>query len=137
MPKRNVGSITEKRPGVWRVQVDASKLRLLTPEDWASPTGRRHRRVVTVEGTREDAERQLHAMQYYKDNGTLPAGRITLNTWLEYWLREYVAVKWRETTHRDYVAVVRRDIGPALGAMYLDDIKAHHIQEFQTASPSA
>ena len=130
MARRNTGSIRQKRPGVFLVAVDISRVKKLTPKEWASPITRQ-RRYETVEGTREDAERRLHELQYEADTGTLPTGKVTLNTWLDYWLREYVATELRPSTIEDYRMQVRNYIGPMLGAMYLADLKAHHIQEFQ------
>ena len=130
MARRNTGTIRQKRPGVFQVAVDLSKVRKLTRQDWASPVNR-HRRYETVEGTREDAERRLHEMQYEADRGTLPRGNMTLNIWLDWWLREFVEAERRESTARDYHMQVRNYISPMLGSMYLHEIKAHHIREFQ------
>ena len=130
MARRNTGSVRQRRPGVFQVSVDLSKVRKLTPQEWASPLTQR-RRYETVEGTREDAERRLHELLYEADSGTLPKGKMTLNTWLGYWLREYVDTELRPSTIEDYHMQVRNYIGPLLGSMYLHEIKAHHIQEFQ------
>ena len=130
MARRNNGSIRQKRPGVYQVAVDTSRVRKLTHQEWARPSNRQ-RRYETVEGTREDAERRLHEMQYEADTGTLPMGKMTLNVWLDYWLREYVTPERRIRTVEDYHRQVRNYVGPMLGAMYLSDIKPHHVREFQ------
>ena len=130
MAKRNTGSIQQKRPGVFKVTVDMSRVTKATRQGWARPVAR-HRHSETLEGTREDAQRRLHEMQYQADTGTLPTGKVTLSTWLEYWLRQYVAHELRPSTVEDYTMQVRNYLVPLLGAMYLHEIKAHHIQEFQ------
>lgn len=130
MARRNTGSVRQRRPGVFQVSVDLSKVRKLTPQEWASPLTQR-RRYETVEGTREEAERRLHEMLYQADTGTLPTGRVTLNIWLEYWMREYVGHELAPSTVEDYRMLVRNYLSPMLGTMYLQDLKAHHIQEFQ------
>ena len=130
MARRNTGSIRQKRPGVFQVAVDLSRVKKLTPKEWARPSTRQ-RRYETVEGTREDAERRLHELQYEADTGTLPTGKMTLNVWLDYWLREYVVPERRIRTVEDYRMQVRNYIGPMLGAMFLSDIKPHHVREFQ------
>ena len=130
MARRNTGSVRQRRPGVFQVSVDLSRARKLTRQDWASPLTQR-RRYETVEGTREDAERRLHEMLYQADTGTLPTGKVTLNVWLEYWMREYVGHELRPSTVEDYRMQVKNYLAPMLGTMYLHDIKAHHIQEFQ------
>ena len=63
MGKRNVGAIRQRRPGVFKVTIDISKARQPTYADWHEAVSRL-RRSVTVEGTREVAERKLHEMQY-------------------------------------------------------------------------
>ena len=130
MARRNVGSIQKKRPGVYKVTIDISKAGRPTYEDWKQAVSRL-RRSLTIEGTREDAERTLHEMQVQADTGTLPTGTVTLNTFFDYWLREYVAHELRPSTVEDYRMQVRNYLAPMLGSMYLHEIKAHHIQEFQ------
>ena len=129
MAKRNVGAIQQKRPGVYKVTIDLSNLRSPTLEEWKETTSRL-RRSLTVWGTREEAERKLHQMQYEADTGTLPTGKVTLNVWFDYYLREYVAPDRRARTVDDYRRQVRVHIGPALGSMFLADVQPHHIREF-------
>ena len=127
MARRNTGSIHKKREGVFQIAVDLSSINkwwlatngsgsidvealVLTRE-----SGGRRRRYETVEGTREDAERRLHELQYEADTGTLPKGKVTLNVWLDYWLREYVAVELRPSTIEDYRMQVKNYLSPLLG----------------------
>ena len=131
MAKRNVGIIQQKRPGVFKVTLDVSKARarLYAAHAFEAELARM-RQVVTIKGTREDAERKLHEMRYQADTGTLPTGKVTLNVWFDYYLREYVAPDRRARTVDDYRRQVRVHIGPALGTMYLTDVQPHHIREF-------
>ena len=128
MARRNTGQIRRRRAGVYQVSVDMSKVRRLTPDDWRKTFPQR--RYETIEGTREDAERRLHEMLYQADTGSLPTGNTTLNVWLEYWLREYVAPRRRTRTVDDYRRQVRVHIAPALGAMKLAGVRPHHLREF-------
>ena len=130
MARRKTGTIRKRGEGKYQVAVDVSGRKIYSGHFTGTVTYR-HRRYDTVVGTREDAERRLHEMQYQADTGTLPTGQVTLNTWLDYWLREYVATELRPSTIEDYTMQVRNYLGPLLGAMRLTDIKAHHIQEFQ------
>ena len=106
MARRNTGSVRQKRPGVFKVTIDISKARRPTYEDWKQAVNRL-RRSLTVEGTREDAERALHEMQVQADTGTLPTGKVPVNTWLDYWLKEYVEPDRRSRTVDDYRRQVR------------------------------
>ena len=54
-------------------------------------------------------------LQYQADTGTLPTGKVTLNTWFDYWLREYVEPDRRPRTADDYRRQVRVHIGPDVG----------------------
>ena len=128
MAKRNTGSIRQVRPGVHRVTIDLSNLRMPTLADWQQEVGRL-RRSLTIEGTREDAERKLHAMQYEADNAK-PTADWTLGQWLDFWLDTYVA-ELRGGTQKDYRLQVRNHIRPALGSVRLVDLQPHDIQRFQ------
>ena len=114
---------------MFKVTIDISKARRPTYEDWKQAVNRL-RRSLTVEGTREDAERALHEMQVQADTGTLPTGKVTVNTWLDYWLKEYVEPDRRSRNVDDYRRQVRLHIGPAMGSHYLHDVRPHHIREF-------
>ena len=128
MAKRNTGSIRQVRPGVHRVTIDLSNLRMPTLADWHEQTSRL-RRSLTIEGTREDAERKLHAMQYEADNAK-PTADWTLGQWLDFWLDTYV-VELRGGTQKDYRLQVRNHIRPALGLVRMVDLQPHDIQRFQ------
>ena len=128
MAKRNVGSIKEMRPGVYRVTLDVSKVRSLDRQEWAAAV-KRARQNVTLTGSREDAERTLHAMQVEADNAQPTAG-WTLSQWLDFWLDNYV-VELRGGTQKDYRLQVKNHVRPALGSVRLVDLQPHDIQRFQ------
>ena len=133
MARRKTGSIRKRGEGKFQVAVAVSGVSHYLLQS-KGRVGFQHRRYDTVVGTREDAERRLHEMQYEADKGTLPTGRSTLNTWLDYWLREYVAAERRESTFKDYCLQVRKYVGPMLGAMYL---RGHQAQPHPGVSEPA
>ena len=130
MAKRNTGSVKQKRPGVFLVTLDISQARRPTTRDWKAAVGRL-RRSVTVEGTREDAERTLHQMQVQADTGTLPTANVTLNDLLTWWLREVVKPEHKTGTWESYSRLCRLHIGPAIGSMQIADIRPHHVRQLQ------
>ncbi len=137
MSRRNTGSIKEKRPGVWQIAVDVSTLTMRTDAGWACPTGKQHRRYVTIHGTREDAERERIKMLYERDTGTLPTEHVTVSTLADWWLRAVVAPAQRPRTVDDYTRQVRVHINPALGKMDAHKVKPHHVQEFYNRKRNA
>ena len=128
MAKRNTGAIKQMRPGVYRITLDVSKAQGFNQQDWADAV-KRTRRSVTVEGTRDDAERRLHALQYEADSAK-PTSNWNLGQWLDFWLDTYV-VELRGGTQKDYRLQVRKHIRPKLGAIRLSDLQPHDIQRFQ------
>ena len=130
MAKRNVGTIQQKRPGVFKVTLDISQARRPTHDDWKQAAARL-RRSVTVEGTREDAERTLHEMQLRADTGSLPTGTVTLNALLDWWLEAVVKPEHKTATWETYRRHCRLYIRPALGSMKIADIHPHHVRQFQ------
>ena len=146
MARRKTGSIQKRGPGKYQVQVSLNKHYLETYREgetdarFIAVTGRQglvRRRSETVVGTREDAERRLHELQHQALTGTMPTGKVMLNDWLEYWLQQDVEPNNRPRTVDDYRRQVRVHIGPALGSMYLHDIRPHHLQEFQRRKDKA
>ena len=130
MARRNTGSVKQKRPGVFMVTLDISQARRPTTRDWKEAVGRL-RRSVTVEGTREDAERKLHEMQVEADTGAMPTTDVTLNALLDWWLEAVVRPEHKTATWETYRRHCRLYIRPALGSMKIADIQPHHVRQFQ------
>ena len=96
--------------------------------------GRRAYHNATVDGTKKDAERYLHAALAKRDQGTLlePA-RVSLGEYLDKWLDEAAKPRIRSRTYADYRFLIDRYLRPRLGAHRLDRLAPINVQELVNA----
>lgn len=120
MSRRSTGSITQKRPGVWRVVVSVGRDPI---------TGKRARMVRTVEGTKRQAERELAGMLV--DAGSPGAARssLTVETYL---LGHYLpSLQVRRRTADGYESKIRVHVLPYLGRVKLSALTAYDVARWQ------
>lgn len=95
MPKRRgrgEGSISKRKDGRWEA-------RLSLP---AGPDGKRRRRVVYGK-TRQEVADKLHELQHARRAGaSIAASRLTVDQYLEDWIRDVIAPRVRESTLAEY-----------------------------------
>ncbi len=80
--------------------------------------------------TKEDAYKQLGALEHLKASGELPRRSQDLpsvSEWLDYWL-EIRKPELREVTWQGFEASARLHIKPALGGLGIDAVKVSHIE---------
>jgi integrase len=80
--------------------------------------------------TKEDAYKQLGALEHLKTSGELPRRSKDLpsvSTWLDYWL-ELRKPELREVTWQGFEASARLHIKPALGELGIDAVTVSHIE---------
>jgi integrase len=122
------GSITEARPGVWRLRVS----------DRFDDAGKRRQITATFEGSRRDAERELTRMRRDRDRRKLADGRQVLETYLlEEWLPGVAAVSKRggplaPTTRQRYRDACRHVSG-IIGHVRLDELRPAHVEKARAA----
>ena len=97
-------------------------------------TGKQIQRSVTGK-TQKEVAQKLKAVTAALDAGTYIApSKMTVGEWLDIWQRDYLGgVKPR--TVDTYKALVRVRIRPALGAIRLEALNAHTIQQFYNGLP--
>lgn len=116
------GHIEQIRKGYFRVVVEAGR---------DPATGKRKRIVRYVEGRKADAEELLAKLQVdYKEGNYVEPSKITVAEWIETWLNTYKKMDLRQNTWEIYKINFETHIKPALGAMYLQQLRAEHIQNF-------
>lgn len=120
------GSITERRPGVWRLTVSAG----------FDDAGSRQRVTRTVKGGRRTAERELTTMLKDLDAGTLADGRQRLARYLtEEWLPAVSAVSKRgralAPTTRARYAEAAGHVSRIIGRVQLCDLRAKHVERLR------
>ena len=92
-------------------------------------TGKQIQRSFTGRTQREVREKlQAAAVEVNQGTYTAPQ-RMTVGQWLDIWQRDYLgAVK--PSTVRNYRDLIRLHIKPALGAVRLQELHAHTVQNF-------
>jgi integrase len=112
---RGEGSIFRRRDGRWCAQLDLG---------WES--GRRRRKLVYGK-TRKEVADKLRAAQHAAAEGRLVMDeRCTLRDYLDWWLREEVALRVRESTAVSYRQKVRH-IDRAIGHVRLSRLGTVHV----------
>ncbi|HGU6173228.1 TPA: tyrosine-type recombinase/integrase [Escherichia coli] len=114
------GHIEQIRKGYFRVVVEAGR---------DPATGKRKRIVRYVEGRKADAEELLAKLQVdYREGSYVEPNKITVGEWIETWLNTYKKMDLRQNTWEIYKINFETHIKSALGAMYLQQLRAEHIQ---------
>lgn len=94
-----------------------------------SESGKRKYVNKTIHGTLRDAQAYLSRSQRDRDLGVFfEPSRMSLNAYLDKWLETAAKPKLRAKTHRDYEALLRRYVRPALGSRPASKIEPLEIQ---------
>ena len=93
-------------------------------------TGKQIQKSITGK-TQKEVSQKLKAVLHEIDQGiyTEPA-KMTLETWLNIWLSEYVEPSVKPLTLSTYESKTRTHIIPALGKIKLSEINSTHLQKF-------
>jgi integrase len=91
----------------------------------------RHRRFVSVKGTKAHAQQKLRELLTSLDSGIpLDTSKATVGEFLERWMRDYVATNTAPSTTDGYSFIVRCHLTPALGGIPLKKLQPAHLQEY-------
>jgi integrase len=92
-------------------------------------TGKQIQRSITGK-TQKDVVQRLRAATAALDAGTYQApSKMSVGEWLDIWTKEYLGgVKPR--TVDSYKSIVKNHLKPAMGAVKLESLNAHTVQEF-------
>lgn len=112
------GTITETRPGVWRLRVVVGY----------RPDGQPRQASRTVHGPRRVAQSELAKLVAQVENDNAPmVGAMTLAAYLERWMDHVRAHRQPDTT-RNYAVKCRR-FSAELGGVRLDKLRVHQLDE--------
>ncbi len=101
-------------------------------------TGKKKYLWHSIKGTKRDAEKSLAELLHQVDTGGfVKPGKLTVATFLERWLRDYVWPLLSPKTAEGYQDIVRRHLIPKLGQIPLTELKPKHIQEFYAKALSS
>lgn len=85
-----------------------------------------------INGNKKDADAYARKIETARDSGTLDEllnpPTLTLNAYLDRWLKESVKPSVRESTYNDYQDILKRYVRPALGAHLLAGIRPPDVQ---------
>lgn len=81
-------------------------------------------------GTQEELLRRLHQeIERYRDIVIAEDCKMTLRSWLDRWLHEYIQCTVRENTFRDYEQIIQNHLNPYLGDKLMYRITKRDIQK--------
>lgn len=93
-------------------------------------TGKRRQKWLTVNGTKKDAERELHRRLNEIDRGCfVDPAKLTVAEFLEHWLTNYAEVNVSGKTLERYRSIVKHHLVEAFGSLPLPRLTPLHIQQ--------
>ncbi|MFC1998852.1 tyrosine-type recombinase/integrase [Chloroflexota bacterium] len=96
-------------------------------------TGRYKQVVITVKGTKKDAEKRLAELLYQHDKGmSVTQTKTTLGEFLLKWLDDYAKTHLSPRGFDRYQGIIEKHIIPALGRIKLTKLKPEHLQKHYT-----
>jgi integrase len=93
-------------------------------------TGKVKRLPVYGKTQQECRDKLIETLQSIKTQTFVEPHKITVESWLDTWLKEYKKDNIRPTTYSSYEYIIRVHIKPNLGKAYLKEIKPEQIQKF-------
>ncbi|GAH19776.1 unnamed protein product [marine sediment metagenome] len=116
------GHIRKRSKSSWTIWVDLGR----DPE-----TGKRKQKLLTVRGTKKDAERELRAVLTRIEGGVyVKPTKLTVGEYLKQWLQDYAKVNTGPRTYEGYAGIVHAHLIPALGSIPLVALQPQHIQTY-------
>lgn len=117
MRGRNEGTVFHKKRGLWCACISVSR-------------GGKSTRKYRYAKTQQEAVRQLRALQNELEAGRLnEPDRLSIAQYLTWWLDNIAKPNFRFGSWRFYKGLANNHIIPAIGALRLQRLRAHHIDE--------
>ncbi|MCY4580316.1 MAG: site-specific integrase [Chloroflexi bacterium] len=96
--------------------------------------GKRRQRYETVHGKKRHAQARLNEILHSLNRGEYrEPTTITVDEYLELWLRDYVRPNLRPRTAEGYGTIIHKHVLPSLGQIRLADLSPRHIQSYYSA----
>lgn len=119
MSRRQLGSVAEISPGVWRIQVSAG----IHPV-----TGQRVRMTRVIRGTERDAEAML--AQLLLEAGKTPETEVTVKQYLEQMYLPHAESRVRARSYDGYKSKLEFHVIPVLGAIPLAELTPFQLDKW-------
>ena len=115
---------------VERKRAKGEKRYEITVEGERNPlTGKRNRKYKTIKGSKKEANAIMHQMMSDMDRGiAIRKSPKKIAEWIDEWLELYLP-NVEETTRIGYKSKIKCYIKPALGDIYLQSLRAEHVQK--------
>lgn len=117
------GQIIKRGDKIWLVRVFMGR----------DEKGKRRYFNRTIHGVKKDAEKYLNSAVRDKDLGVFVEPAVmSLNEYLERWLKTAAQPRVRERTYADYSELLKRYVSPSIGAKKLCEVRPLDIQTLYT-----
>ena len=118
------GSIIKRSKDSWSVILNLGR---------DPSTGKRKQQWVTVKGPKKAAEKRLAELQHQLDTGGyIKPDKVTLGSFLDRWLQDYVWPNLSAETAQAYDIMARKHLIPALGNIPLQQLTPARVQAYYT-----
>ncbi len=115
------GNLRQRTKGSWEITVDTGTDPL---------TGKRSFHHETVHGNKGTAQTRLSELltEISKHRYVKTPRGLTIASYMESWLTDYVKVNCAPKTIESYCGLVRKHINPEIGKLHLEDLEPRHLQ---------
>ncbi|AGB42060.1 site-specific recombinase XerD [Halobacteroides halobius DSM 5150] len=96
-------------------------------------TGKRNRIYKTVNGTKKEAEKEMHKLAHEVETGAyIEPSEMTVKEFLLQWFEDYCESNLAPSTLESYEIIIKSHLIPALGDIKVSDLEPMHIKRYQT-----
>jgi integrase len=96
-------------------------------------SGQRQQKFMTFRGTKAEADKKLReTLQQMETGGYVEAGKETVGSFMQRWLKDYAATNTAPRTSDGYRGIVKRYVDPAFGSVLLTRLTPRHVQGLYT-----
>jgi len=118
----SAGNVTRRGKQSWRLKFDIGR---------NPATGERQTRLVTVKGTKREAQVELTRLVAAHDAGTLlEPSKLTVSDYMRAWVGTAETLSLSAKTAERYRQLIERQIVPHLGLHALQKLKAAHVADW-------
>jgi len=117
--------VRKRSKGSWEIYLDIGR---------DPATGKRLRHYEAIRGTKKDAQQRLAELhvEVEKQSYVRQPKQLTVASWLEQWLKDYVEMHCSPRTVESYRSIVHKHLIPALGKLPLTKLEPYHVQVYHT-----
>ncbi|MCK8817178.1 site-specific integrase [Natroniella sulfidigena] len=96
-------------------------------------TGKRERIYRTVNGTKKEAEKEMHRLAHEIETGAyIEPSELSVKEYLLKWFEDYCEPNLAPSTLESYEIIIKSHLIPALGSIKLSDLEPMHIKSYQS-----